>query len=258
MKELEIHDTPTEWQTARLAYEWMQGFHFHQTGVSKRLRFPSNTTEDPTDLDEKVLLTDKCTIPGFQSIIVHGRTQNTMMMGHCLNVMTQVPYPDNKADLPNGVYIMRMYTELKDGSQSVAIVLWNLTARPIHLARGRVIGQVFSLEPNEIGCMDATELLKDEPFKERFRHIAPPLVDEVCQHIQEMMEGSDIRPSQLPWCNAVVLVRKKYRSLRFCIDFHRLNSRTKKDTYPLPRIQETMESMVGTRHFSCIDLKSGF
>ena len=55
-----------------------------------------------------------------------------------------------------------------------------------------------------------------------------------------------------------MLVRKKDGSLRFCIDFRRLNARTKKDAYPLPRMQETMESMVGTRHFSCMDLKSGF
>ena len=72
---------------------------------------------------------------------------------------------------------------------------------------------VFSLEPNEIGCTDATkhviELMKDEPFKEMFRHIAPPLVDEVRQHIQEMLDSSAIQPSQSPWCNAVVLVRKK-------------------------------------------------
>ena len=121
---------------------------------------------------------------------------------------------------------------------------------------------VFSLEPNEIGCTDATkhiiELMKDEPFKKRFRRIAPPLVDEVHQHIQEMLDGSAIRPSQSPWCNAVVLVRKKDGSLRFCIDFRNLNARTKKDAYPLPRMQETMESMVVTRHFSCMDLKSGF
>ena len=51
---------------------------------------------------------------------------------------------------------------------------------------------------------------------------------------------------------------KKDGGLRFCIDFHRLNSRTKKDAYPLPQIQETMESMVGTRFFSTMDLKSGF
>ena len=73
-----------------------------------------------------------------------------------------------------------------------------------------------------------------------------------------MLDGSAIRPSQLPWCNAVVLVRKKDGSLRFCIDFRHLNTHTKKDAYPLPRMQETMESMVGARHFSCMDLKSGF
>ena len=54
----------------------------------------------------------------------------------------------------------------------------------------------FSLEPNEIGCTDATEhvieLMKDEPFKERFRCIAPPLVDEVHQHIQEMLDDGAI------------------------------------------------------------------
>ena len=56
----------------------------------------------------------------------------------------------------------------------------------------------------------------------------------------------------------MVLVRKKDGSLQFCIDFCRLNAWTKKDAYPLLRMQETMESMVGTQHFSCMDLKSGF
>ena len=94
------------------------------------------------DLDEKVLLADRCMIPGFQSVVTHGRTQKTMMMGHRLNIMTQAPYSDDKADIPNGLYVMRTYTELKDGSRSVSVVLRNLTARPIYLARGRVIGRV--------------------------------------------------------------------------------------------------------------------
>ena len=112
---------------------------------------------------------------------------------------------------------------------------------------------IFSLEPNEIGCTDATEhvieLLDMEPFKERFSHIAPPLVEEVREHLQEMLDGGAICPSQSPWCNAVVLVRKKDGGVQFCIDFGRLNSRTKKDAYPLPRMQETMESMVGAQFF---------
>ena len=97
---------------------------------------------------------------------------------------------------------------------------------------------IFSLEQNEIGCTDMAEhvieLLDTEPFKERFWRIAPPLVEEVREHIQEMLDGGTICPSQSPWCNAVVLVRKKDGGLRFCIDFRWLNSRTKKDAYPFP------------------------
>ena len=62
------------------------------------------------------------------------------MMGNRLNVMMQAPYPEEKADLPNGLYIMRTYMELKDGSQNVSLVLPNLTAWPIYLARGQLIG----------------------------------------------------------------------------------------------------------------------
>ena len=121
---------------------------------------------------------------------------------------------------------------------------------------------IFSLEPHKIGCTDVMEhdieLLDHEPFKERFCRIAPPLVEEVRQHIQEMLDGGAICPSQSPWCNAVVLVRKKDGSLCFCIDFRRLNAKTKKDSYPLPQMQETMESMVGAWYFSCMDLKNSF
>ena len=71
---------------------------------------------------------------------------------------------------------------------------------------------IFSLERNEIGCTDATEHVtellpeQDEPFKKRFRRIVPHEVEEVWQHIQEMLDGGAIQPSQSPWCNAVVLV----------------------------------------------------
>ena len=121
---------------------------------------------------------------------------------------------------------------------------------------------VFSLDPMELGCTHSTEhtikVTNDTPFKEQFRQIPPPLVEEVRSHLQEMLESSAIRPSQSAWCNAVVLVQKKDGSLWFCIDFHCLNAHTKKDSYPLPRIQEALESLVGAGHFSCLDLKSGF
>ena len=72
---------------------------------------------------------------------------------------------------------------------------------------------IFSLDKNEIGCTDAAEhvieLLDEETFKEKFWQIALPLLDEVGEHLQEMLDGGAIWPSQSTWCNAIVLVRKK-------------------------------------------------
>ena len=84
------------------------------------------------------------------------------------------------------------------------------------------------------------------------------MVKEVRNHLKEMLESGTIRPSQSAWCNAMVLVWKKDRDLHFCIDFCHLNTRMKKDSYPLSRIQELLESLVGAGHISCLDLKSGF
>ena len=121
---------------------------------------------------------------------------------------------------------------------------------------------IFSLDPAELGCTHSTEhtikVMDDTPFKEQFRWMTPPMIEEVRNHLKEMLESGAIRPSQSAWCNAVVLVRKKDGSLCFCIDFCCLNAHMKKDSYPLPRIQEALESLVGTSHFSCLDLKSGF
>ena len=82
----------------------------------------------------------------------------------------------------------------------------------------------FALEPDELGCTSAIEheirlTDNEEPFKERFRRIPPPLLEEVRASLRDMLEAGAIRPSQSPWCNAVVLVRKKDGSLRFCVDF---------------------------------------
>ena len=107
---------------------------------------------------------------------------------------------------------------------------------------------ISSLEPGELGCTSLAKheikVVDDEPFKERFQRIPPPMVEEVRAHVREMLEVSAIHPSQSPWCNTVMLVRKKDRGLCFCIDFHKLNVRTKQDSYPLPHIQEALESLV--------------
>ena len=72
---------------------------------------------------------------------------------------------------------------------------------------------IFSLDPMELGCTHSTEhtikVTDDTPFKEHFRRIPPPMVEEVRNHLKEMLESGAIRPSQSAWCNAVMPVRKK-------------------------------------------------
>ena len=72
---------------------------------------------------------------------------------------------------------------------------------------------VFALESNELGCTSAIEheicIENDEPFKERFQCIPPPLREEVCASLRDMLEAGVIHLSQSPWCNMVVLVQKK-------------------------------------------------
>ena len=80
---------------------------------------------------------------------------------------------------------------------------------------------------------------------------------EVKVHIQEMLDVGAIRPSNSPWASAVVLVQKKDGKLQFCINLQKLNARTIKDIYSLPRIDETLDCLNGAEWFSSLDLKFG-
>ena len=121
LKESKMETALEEGQRARQAHECTNGFFMWSMNPAEPM--PTNTNQNPLDLDKKVSLKSKCTIPGYESIVVRGKTHQTMMMGYRLNIMTQSPYLEDRANLPVGVYVIPTYSELRDGSQTVTVVL---------------------------------------------------------------------------------------------------------------------------------------
>ena len=111
MKKSEMENAPEAWQSAQHAYEFAN--YIVQLGPEDYgMTMPTNTGENPTDLDELILLKNKTTIPAFESIILHCRTCRTMM--------------------------------IYDGSRNVSVVLHNLTGKLVHLPAGRPVAWVVA------------------------------------------------------------------------------------------------------------------
>ena len=76
--------------------------------------------------------------------------------------------------------------------------------------------------------------------------------------VSEMLERDLIQPSKSPWASPIVVVAKKDGSTRFCVDYRRLNSVTKMDVFPLPRIYDCLDQLAHCKYFTTLDLASGF
>eukprot|EP00253_Pinus_taeda_P007269 PITA_07269 len=85
-----------------------------------------------------------------------------------------------------------------------------------------------------------------------------PELTELKMQLQELLDKNYIRPSVSPWGAPVLFVKKKYGTLRMCIDYRQLNKLTIKNKYPLPRIDELFNQVKGATVFSKIDLRSGY
>ena len=100
--------------------------------------------------------------------------------------------------------------------------------------------------------------MDDAPVAQPYRSIPSNQLQEVKEHIKGLLARKIIVESYSPYAAPVVLVRKKDGSLRLCVDYRRLNAKTVGDAYTLPRIQESLDALVGAQYFSTLDLASGY
>ncbi len=87
---------------------------------------------------------------------------------------------------------------------------------------------------------------------------APAKRQVIEQNLKEMKEEGIIVPSKSPWASPVVLAPKKDGTIRFCVDYRKLNSITIRDAYPIPRIDDTLDALQEAKFVSTLDLRSGY
>eukprot|EP00731_Ephydatia_muelleri_P006147 Em0003g395a len=121
---------------------------------------------------------------------------------------------------------------------------------------------IFAQGPGDVGC---TGVLKHsintegaQPIRQQVRRIPPYRRDEVSGMLSEMLQKGVIKKSASPWASPIVLAQKKDGTTRFCVDYRKVNTVTRRDAYPLPRIDDTLDTLSGSKWFSTLDLISGY
>ncbi|GBO32286.1 Retrovirus-related Pol polyprotein from transposon 297 [Araneus ventricosus] len=119
---------------------------------------------------------------------------------------------------------------------------------------------LFSTSDSDVGRCNMTQHRihtgNHPPIKQYPRRLPLAKKEEAERLVKEMVDNGIIDESSGPWASPFVLVKKKDGSTRFCVDYRKLNEITIKDSYPLPRIDDTLDALNG--RFSTLDLKSGY
>jgi len=96
------------------------------------------------------------------------------------------------------------------------------------------------------------------PVRQSLRRQPLGLLLAIDEHVRNMLEARVIEPCNGPWASNLVVVKKKDGSLRYCVDYRQLNLVTRRDAYPLPRIDACLDALAGSKYFSAFNLQSGY
>jgi len=121
---------------------------------------------------------------------------------------------------------------------------------------------VFSKSEGDLGlsnlithCIDTGDA---KPIRQPLRRYPPAHVEAISQQVDDYLKQNVIEPASSPWASNLVLVKKKDGSYRCCVDYRALNSVTRKDAYPLPRIDACLDALSSAKWFSTFDLRSAY
>lgn len=214
---------------------------------------PPSVLVQPTVLFSKMLDRDKfLVLMRNQSLKDTAIPMGTVVAHlHVADIVTDVPGPNTKAST-------MLDPSLFNFGDSPIPAEWKQRLSQKLAERGKV----FSTEEWDVGLAKGVQhhirLADHTPFRERSRRVAPADLDDLRRHLQGLLAAGIIKESRSPYASPIVLARKKTGRLRMCVDYRTLNRRTVPDQYTVPRIDEALDCLSGSRWFSVLDLRSGY
>ncbi|UYV69417.1 K02A2.6-like, partial [Cordylochernes scorpioides] len=203
------------------------------------------------------------------------------VMSEELNGQNQVLFePSKKVLIGKGLTLPCALFRLSHNKGKLWIVNSSTTAQIV--PKGMCLGKIQRVEENNLtAILECSEFNKEvknanhashadkitkhkietgnhQPIKHRPYRVSPTERQAIQTEVDKMLDAGIIRHSESPWSSPVILVKKKDGNWRFCVDYRRLNKVTKKDVYPLPRIDDTLDSLKGAKFYSSMDLRSGY
>ena len=121
---------------------------------------------------------------------------------------------------------------------------------------------IFSNGKYDLGKCSVTkhkiETTSERPIKSNPYRVSKVERKLISDQVNDLLELGIVERTNSEWSSPVLLVKRKDGTLRFCVDFRRLNEITIKDCYPLPRIEDSLDALGGSHFFTTIDLTAGF
>ena len=231
-------------------------------------------TEEMSGLKlEEAVVNQQENVPANVVITNYSGFTQTLASGTCVGIAEEAQVLDSEADKPDHdneeeATVIRRITSLSPEERK-QLLLEMVKLPELEASESKKVRKflaehhdIFSLEDGERGETNLTQLVINTgdaaPMKQPPRKMPFVVRQEVAKHLKKMQETGVIQPSSSPWSSPVVMVRKKDGTHRFCVDYRGLNSVTKPDAFPLPRISDILDQLGGAQYFSSLDLASGF
>ncbi|KAL5505465.1 hypothetical protein EMCRGX_G006900 [Ephydatia muelleri] len=269
---LHLTGIPTPLDASMLAVEAILGLDFlerHKCAIGcehRTIQFPkqgkllmlsssqeAGSKHSPTQIG--LVLTQKLVLPALsESEIMASLLEKTVEDGRSWIVSRE---PSDRM----GVLVA--HALVCPANNAVPLRVLNPREEPVIVPKGTRIATLEALE-REPQMMSSKYMQCQQQVTRVFHQVKRECSGSWCQRLEvkklleDMLKKDVIRPSNSPWLSPIILVQKKDGSTRFCIDYRKVNAVTRKDAYPMPRVDDTLDTHGGSKFFSTLDLANGY